>query len=206
MVPAMEQAMLDPVRKTVPGMGHHPSGKNLSRFCGAARAALLFLLAIALFPAAVPASAQDKDTVLPGSGIHYPGGYDPNTAGEIKGRVENVTKEQGPVQLQVRSGREVYTVLTGPPWFWDKIKTEVSEGMDIKVRGSKALGADGRLYIIAQEITTAGGKALVFRDEEGYPAWSASAGSGKKAGFGSPMRGGGSGPVGGSGGIGRGRR
>ena len=206
MVPAMEQAMLDPVRKTVPVMGHHPSGKDLCRFGRAARAALLFLLAIGFFLAAVPASAQDKDTVLPGSGIHYPGGYDPNTAGAIKGRVETVAKEQGPVQLQVRSGREVYTVLTGPPWFWDKIKADISEGVDIKVRGSKALGADGRLYIIAQEITTDKGKTLVFRDEEGYPTWSASAGSGKKAGFGSPMRGGGSGPVGGGGGMGRGRR
>jgi len=49
-----------------------------------ARAALVsacLLLVIAL--AARPAGAEDeKDLVLPGCGICYPGGYDPNTVGE----------------------------------------------------------------------------------------------------------------------------
>lgn len=194
------------VRKTAPATAPRPNAKAIDRPCGAAGAALLALLSLCICLAAVPAVAQEKDVVLPGSGIHYPGGYDPNTAGEIRGRVENVSREQGPVRLQVRSGRDVYTVLTGPPWYWEKIKANVPENTDIRVRGSKALGADGRLYIIAQEITPAAGKPIVFRDEEGYPAWSAAADSGRKAGFGSPMGGSGSGPARGGGGMGHGRR
>jgi hypothetical protein len=201
--PATERGMRASARKTGPATALRPSGKAIGRAGGAACPALLVLLSLCLCLIGAPSSAQEKDTVLPGSGIHYPGGYDPNTAGEIRGRVERVKKEQGPVQLQVRSGREVYTVLAGPPWYWDKIKASVPENTDIRVRGSKALGADGRLYIIAQEIIPAAGKPIVFRDEDGYPAWSA-ADSGRKAGFGSPL-GTGSGPARG-GGMGHGRR
>ena len=58
----------------------------------AARALLLFpaFLAFILFSPAA-AHAADPDTTLAGSGIHYPGGFDPDTVGEIKGRVSGAT-------------------------------------------------------------------------------------------------------------------
>jgi hypothetical protein len=117
--------------------------------------------------------AQDRDMVLPGSGITYPRGYDPNTVGDVQGRISGVSiPESGPIRITLIAGRETYTVLASPGWFWRDMDIANPEGMEANVRGSKTVGIDGNLYIIAQEIKMTGSKRrLIFRSESGNALW-----------------------------------
>jgi len=150
--------------------------------------------------------AQEKDLVLPESGIHYPGGFDANTVGEVRGKAsEPVFPATGPVQFRLESGRETYTVLASPKWYWKDLRVDFSKGTEVRVRGAKSLGRDGRLYIIAQEMQVLpDGKPMAFRGTDGYPLWKeAAAGSaGGRGAAGSSQGGMGRG----FGGIGRGKR
>ena len=174
----------------------------------AAGSALLagFLCVLFLFPAGGIARAAGSGTVLEGSGIHYPGGFDPNTVAEVRGTARGVGRlERGPVRFRLESGKEGYTVLVSPQWYWEDLGVDIPEGSDVSVRGSKTLGRDMGMYIIAQEIRVlSSGREWVFRDESGSPLWKGQAGGmGVGGGAGSPMfRGGGKG---GSGVGGRGR-
>lgn len=173
-------------------------------------AALLFLIYLVVpLLATQQARAEEKDTVLPESGIHYPGGFDPNTVGKVEGKVHGYFQpKRGPVRFQVASGRETYTVLVSPVWYWKDLGAKVSDGTQVRVQGSKSLGRDGKLYIIAQEIQILpSGQSLVFRNEYGFPFWKGS----RRRTMGTHRRPGSSqrrmgGTRGGSGGMGRGRR
>ena len=146
------------------------------------------LLVFALGDAA-PAGAEDeKDLVLPGCGICYPGGYDPNTVGEVKGPVSDfVLPDNGPVRFTVSGDEELWVVLASPVWFWKSLDARLAPGDMVAVRGSKSLGADGKLYIVAQSISLQGPQpALLLRDGRGVPLWRGSHG-------GNGMRGGGRG-------------
>jgi hypothetical protein len=155
----------------------------------------LFLLTAFLPPALETAQAQDSDTVLEGSGIHYPGGFDPNTVGEVRGKAYGLSiPERGPVRFQLETGRETYTVLASPKWFWKDLSAEFPDGAEIRVRGSKTLGQDSKLYIIAQWIRIgSSGRAMDLRGGDGSPLWRGlkAGGMGTPGGVGSPMRGGG---------------
>ena len=111
--------------------------------------------------------------VLEESGIRYPDGFDPNTVGEVRGRVFGFSRPaRGPVSFRLESSRETYTVLASPAWFWKDIKADLPEGAVVRVRGSKSLGKDGNLYIVAQEMRImASDRSLVFRGEDGFPLW-----------------------------------
>jgi hypothetical protein len=176
---------------------------------GAALSALLpgFLCVLILFPAGGTALAAGNGTVLEGSGIRYPGGFDPNTVGEIRGTARGVDRpEEGPIRFRLESGTETYTVLVSPSWYWEDLRTEIPEGAEVSVRGSKTLGRDMGMYIIAQEIrVVSSGQGWVFRDEKGFPLWKGQGGGmGVGGGSGSPMlRGGGGKGPGGMGGRGR---
>ena len=173
--------------------------------------ALLFLSFLSVFlPWALDtAQAQESDTVLEGSGIHYPGGFDPNTVGEVRGKAFGLSvPERGPVRFRLETGRETYTVLASPEWFWKDLNAELFDGAEIRVRGSKTLGQDSNLYIIAQRIRIgSSGRTMDLRDDGGSPLWKGSkaGGMGAPGGFGSPMRGGG-GMGSGPGGMGGRRR
>ncbi len=136
-------------------------------------AALLFAACWMLFLFGVQrARAQDSETVLPESGIHYPGGFDPNTVGEVQGKAYGFFQpEAGPVRFQLKSERDTYVVLASPAWYWKDLGAEISDGMELRVRGSKSLGRDGNLYVIAQEIQFPNGASLVLRNENGRPLW-----------------------------------
>jgi len=181
---------------------------NLNRKIYRAVSAALLSLSISAFIGAVapPVWAQEKDTVLPESGIHYPGGFDANTLGEVRGKASDpVFPATGPVQFRLISERETYIVLASPKWYWKDLGVDLSAGKEVWVRGSKSLGKDGNLYIIAQELQILPhGESLAFRGEDGYPIWKrAAAGAGGGRGSaGSPQRGMGSG----FGGMGRGKR
>lgn len=136
--------------------------------------ALLFLLGLAILAAcAAPPAWSQAETVLPGSGIRYPGGYDPNTVGEIRGRAVGLEAPEGePMRFRLETERDTYVVLVCPPWVWRSMEANLPDGTDVRVRGSKTLGRDGVLYVIAQEMETpASGRRLEFRDDWGHPLW-----------------------------------
>ena len=178
---------------------------------GAALLALpLLFWATAFLPPALPtAHAEEGDVVLQGSGVHYPGGFDPNTVGEVQGKAHGLSQPQnGPVRFQLESGNDSYTVLASSGWYWKDLKAQLSDGTNVAVRGSKTLGNDLQLYIVAQKIRLLdSGRTLVLRNEAGKPLWKGQAGgaSGPQGGF---MGGGGSmgGGFGGMGGGMGGRR
>jgi hypothetical protein len=191
------------VRRTTGNRGTGATGRT-------ALAVLLLAFSLFLCPSGAFAAPDGEQSVsLPRSGIPYPGGFDENTVGEIRGSVTGITlPASGPVQIQVLSGRDSYTVIASPSWYWKDSGAQVARGTELRIRGSKALGADGNLYLIAQEIRVLKtGQSLVFRDEAGRPFWTGSrfGSSGGQTGYGSPLRGSG-GSMGGPGGAGRGRR
>lgn len=162
------------------------------------------------FLGAAPISfAEERDTILPESGIAYPGGYDVNTVGNVQGKIAKIVASgSGPIRLSLMTEREEYIVLGAPHWFWKDVAASVTDGADVTVRGSKSVGKDGKLYIIAQQINVAKTKkTLVLREESGEPIWGGGPRSGQmgphSGGFGSPS---GGRIGGGSGGMGRGRR
>lgn len=197
------QATRRTIPATVPIRIGNPAIPKIGR---AVLPALLLLLLPDVFLPLAPGTAQaeERDTVLEGSGINYPGGFDPNTVGEVRGKAYGLSvPERGPVRFRLETGRETYTVLASPKWYWKDLKAELPEGTEIRVRGSKTLGRDENLYIIAQRIRIGpSGRFMDLRDDDGSPLW-----KGPKAGvmgtpgsFGSPMRGGGG--MGGPGGMG----
>ncbi len=154
---------------------------------------LLFSVSAFLSPALETAQALEGDTVLEGSGIHYPGGFDPNTVGEVRGKAYGLSvPERGPVRFRLETGKETYTVLASPKWFWKDLSADLPDGAEIRVRGSKTLGQDLNLYIIAQRIRIgSSGRPMDLRDGVGFPLWKGPGTGGMGAPGGSPMRGGG---------------
>ena len=135
----------------------------------------LFLALTVYPPCARTASAQEvRDQVLPGCGICYPGGYDVNTVGEVQGTILDVqAPAKGPVRFIVAGERERWVVIASPVWFWKSMGLRLVPGDSVTVRGSKTLGADGTLYLVARQIWPPGGAtAILLRDRRGAPLWS----------------------------------
>jgi hypothetical protein len=127
------------------------------------------LVAISLAGAAEQAKPFEQ------SGIHFPGGFDLNTVGELKGKITAVYRPtgNGPVIVNLETLWEKYAVVTCPPWHWDELKIKISVGEEVRVIGSKSLGKDANLYIIAQEIHFGEqGKTITLRSKTGTPLWS----------------------------------
>ncbi len=127
------------------------------------------------------AQEQEPDVTLPACEIRYPGGYDPNTVGVVEGRVASIGRPpQGPISFRLEAAEETYTVLTAPAWYWREKELAIQVGDRVRVKGSKTMGADGKLYLIGQEITGGGAeKPVILRDALGKPAWSG--GRGRRA-------------------------
>ena len=186
-------------------MARRTGGRKSAMPRGAALSALpLLLLAIVFLPFMLrTALAEEVDVVLRNSGVRYPGGFDPNTVGEVQGRAYGLAQPQnGPVRFRIDAGNETYTVLASPGWYWKDLKPQLSDGSNVVVRGSKTLGNDMQLYIVAQKIRLQGsGQILVLRDDAGKPLWSGQAGgsTGMRGGFigGGGSMGGGFGGMGG---------
>lgn len=145
------------------------------------RAALALQICLAAALAPLPATAQpahieeqEPEMLLPACGIRYPGGFDPNTVGVVEGSVAALTSpERGPVTFRIDAAGETYTVLAAPAWYWGELKLEIRNGDHVRVKGSKTMGSDGNLYLIAQEILPAtSAKPVILRDERGKPRWS----------------------------------
>lgn len=153
-----------------------------------------------------PSVYADKDTLvnsLQRSGIKYPDGFDVNTVGEVRGTVSDLyVPDKGPVQLVLSNRFDRYIVILAPKWYVQDIELHIQTGQEIKVKGSKGLGRDGNLYILAEEVTlTNNGRSFPLRTQTGTPLWT---GSGSQRGSGGLFRGQGhGGQRGGMGGQGR---
>jgi hypothetical protein len=143
----------------------------------------IILLILFLAGGSTALGAEEKDMVLEDSGIHYPGGFDPNTVGEIQGKASHFWKpEKGPIRFKLVTRFESYIILTSPPWYWNHLPVRIPEGAEVAVRGSKSVGRDGKLYIIASEIQLLpSGKILFFRGSDGCPLWKTSPGQGRES-------------------------
>jgi hypothetical protein len=181
-VPDVEQAIVVPCRTKMSYVTRRVLTGTL----------LSFFLCLAAFS---PAGAVEHDSAFERSGIHYPGGFDPNTVGELQGKVSGIHRpasRNGPVMFDLETTWEKYTVIVCPPWYWDELKTKVSVGEEVRVIGSKSLGKDSNLYIVAQEIYFVGqGKSVIMlRDKTGTPIWDAHRGkTGPQQGSGGRIRG-----------------
>jgi hypothetical protein len=135
---------------------------------------LFAIVLVILILLSTPVHADEVNMVLENSGILYPGGFDLNTIGEVKGKVRNLkVPEIGPVYFGLTAEKDTYTVLASPAWYWRQFGLGMAEGDKVTVKGSKSLGRDSNLYIIAQDIkneTT--GKIITLRNEDGKPLWS----------------------------------
>lgn len=186
------QGIREPAHKTALDMEHLPRDNFHQSFTGRAhRVALLvplfFLTLLFVRIQAVIAREPDKE-ILEKSGISYPHGFDRNTVGEIQGKVYALSRSgRGPVCFRLVSDKESYTVLTAPQWFWQRLRGKITDGEEIRVRGSKSLGRDGQLYVIAQEIrVVSSGRSFEFRKKDGRPLWRGHAVDlGERRGFGS---------------------
>jgi len=154
----------------------------------------LVLLSVARWApaAAFEAPAWQGDQALPGCGICYPGGYDLNTVGSVQGTVMGIEfPDEGPVRFAIVGQGERWIVLASPAWYWPTTGLRLIAGGGVTVRGSKTLGEDGTLYLVAQTIHPAGvAAAIALRDGQGRPLWSGShrgggnPGAGRRAGQG----------------------
>jgi hypothetical protein len=115
----------------------------------------------------------EQDSLLEQCGIQYPEGFDINTVGEIQGRASGFyMPDRGPVIFTLSSKRETYTVFASPKWYWEDLKIPTQDGIEIRVVGSKTLGKDGNLYVVAQEMTVvSSGMLYSLRAINGGPLW-----------------------------------
>lgn len=118
------------------------------------------------------------------SGLNLDTGYDVNTVTTLTGRIVSIQAgdERRNVQLELESSGTRAVVVLGPYRYWTEHGIALKAGDSVTVRGSKAQGADGVVYILAQNITdTSQNAAVSLRNESGRPAW---AGGGMGSGSG----------------------
>jgi len=155
-------------------MGQRAQNSFPGSLSSRAAAALPALIMSIILIFSLSAFAQDKNMVLEGSGIVYPAGFDLNTVGEIKGNAGTPSvPETGPVTFGLRAQKDFYTIIAAPGWFWKQSGFILDQGSAIVVKGSKSLGKDNNLYVIAQDITNeTTGITLTLRGKDGKPVWS----------------------------------
>lgn len=140
--------------------------------------------------------------------LNLESGYDVNTVTTVSGQIVSIQSgvDRPNLQLEIDDSGTRMMVFLGPQRYWLAQGVPLRVGDKVQVRGSKAQGQDGVIYILAQEITEISqGLAVILRDASGHPNWAGGrmgsdtrAGSGVGAGRGGSGRGSGNG--GGSGG------
>jgi len=108
------------------------------------------------------------------SGLNLESGYDANTVTTVTGRIVSVQTgdDHRNAQFELESGGVSAIVVLGPQRYWAEKGISLKAGDYVTVRGSKAQGKDGIVYILAQKITDTSQDATVsLRNESGQPAW-----------------------------------
>lgn len=108
------------------------------------------------------------------NGLNLETGYDANTVTTVTGRI--VTLQTGDdhsnAQLELESNGVSAIVVLGPQSYWAEKGIPLKAGDYIMVRGSKAQGKDGAVYILAEKITDRSlDTTISLRNESGQPAW-----------------------------------
>jgi len=126
--------------------------------------------------------------------LNFESGYDVNTVTTVTGRILSVQTgaDRNNLQLEIEGGGVRMIICLGPQRYWVEQGMSIKEGDKVEVRGSKAQGQDGVIYILAQKITEISqGGEVVLRDESGHPNWAGGQmGRGNGGGRGKGRRGG----------------
>lgn len=118
------------------------------------------------------------------NGLNLDSGYDANTVTTVTGRIISVlaSDDRHNARLAIESGGTRAVVVLGPQPYWAEHGIALKAGDDVTVRGSKAQGTDGVVYILAQKVTDSSQQNSVsLRNDAGRPAWAGS-GMGNGAG------------------------
>jgi hypothetical protein len=139
------------------------------------KAITISLLLAFFFSLPLPALAfwGRNDSSNPPS-LNLKSGYDVNTVATVTGRISSIyTGDDRPnVELKLESEGEGVVICIGPQRYWAENVLPFKTGDEITVRGSKAQGGDGIIYLMAQKITgTTQDVSVILRDDSGRPVW-----------------------------------
>jgi len=108
------------------------------------------------------------------SGLDFNSGYDVNTVATISGRVVAApySNDSGNVVIEIKTGTETVFVGVGPSSYWQKNGVAINPEDEITVRGSKAVGKDGKTYLLTRKlVNNTAGTEVEMRSEAGEAAW-----------------------------------
>lgn len=106
--------------------------------------------------------------------LNLQSGYDVNTVTTVAGHILAIQpgEDRPNVQLVLESNDLTLIVCIGPQRYWAEKGVPFNIGDQISVRGSKAQGDDGTIYILAQKIEdTTQDVTVLLRNELGRPVW-----------------------------------
>ncbi|GFE59107.1 DNA-binding protein [Geobacter sp. AOG1] len=109
------------------------------------------------------------------SGLDFNRGYDVNTVSTMSGRAISLPYpgEKENIIVEIKSGNETFHIYVGPHAYWEKKGIVINLNDEITVKGSKALGLDGKSYVLAQKLVNrTTGAQMELRSDKGEPAWS----------------------------------
>ncbi len=140
----------------------------------------IILVIMVLFVSTSPVSALaggwfSKQSPWEKSGLDLQQGYDQNTVISLSGTVARLDLggETGPALAVIKTDLETVTLVLGPRDFWQEKGIPLSTGDSVYVRGSKAQGRDGVVYLMVESIKKTGDVSEVsLRDRIGRPVWS----------------------------------
>ena len=110
----------------------------------------------------------------PPSGLNLTSGYDINTVTTVTGHILSIQlgDDRPNVQLELKDNGVTLIICIGPQHFWTEKGFPFNQGDEVVVRGSKAQGDDGTIYILAQKISdTTQNVTTILREESGRPVW-----------------------------------
>lgn len=108
------------------------------------------------------------------SGLDLEQGYDQNTVVTVTGTVIRLDEGtgQGPLLAVFQTPSETLSLVLGPRSFWQERGLPLQPGDQVSVRGSKAQGRDGVVYLLVQSFTrAANGEETALRSRSGRPVW-----------------------------------
>jgi len=109
------------------------------------------------------------------SGLDLHEGYDQNTVVSLRGTVVSIDlgDGRGPALAVIETASETVSLVLGPRDFWREQGLSLSSGDPVQVRGSKAQGRDGVVYLMVQSIARSGdAEETTLRSRTGRPVWS----------------------------------
>lgn len=112
-------------------------------------------------------------------GLNLETGYDTNTVTTMTGRIVSLQSgdDRRNAQLEMESSGARAVVVLGPQQYWAEHGIALKTGDEVMVRGSKAQGTDGVVYILTQKITdTSRNTSVSLRNEAGRPVWAGGSG------------------------------